>query len=216
MVQLSGIVYGCLAIIIGIIFLFFGIRMFRTVIAATGFMVGALVAFVLIHNIRAQHSWGAHGDLYTLSICLVVGVVGAIVGLSIWMLALVAIGALGGLGSVLYVLSWKADLLAPHIVAFRPLILVAACVLGGILAIVYERGVIILATAIVGAIAVCSGVDVFAQTGFNGAMQQFVRNKTPPPADGATFMLLGVCGAVAILGVLIQVSVTNKKLASSK
>jgi hypothetical protein len=208
--SISAVLYGAFAIVVGLIFLFFGIRMFRTVLATTGFIVASLMTFILITNLREEYHWGPHGDLYTLLLCGAMGIIGAILGLSMWMLALVGIGGLGGFTSALWLLSWKGQILANAPIA-RPIFLVLMTVFGGILAIVYERSIIILGTSIIGSVALCSGVDVFSGTGFNTSLQDFLKNKAAPHnLAGSTMALLGSCLIITVLGVIVQVAVTGR------
>lgn len=194
---------------IGLLFLFFGIRLFRTVIAATGFIFGSLLAFIVITNVREQYSFGQHADTITLVVCFAVGVVGAIIGLSIWMLALVGIGALGGFGLALYLLSWQGKTFASTPVA-RPIFLVSLTVIGGLLSIVYEKSIIIAGTSMIGAVSLCSGIDVFAATGFNYSLQEFLRNRAAIQLTSGNYALLGSCAVLFLLGIAIQASVTGR------
>lgn len=206
-INATGIVYGAIAIIIGAIFLLFGIKMFRTVIATAGFLAASVGCFVLLTNVRQGQLWGPYGDLIMLGTCATAGIFGAILGLYMWMVALIAIGALAGLGLSLYLLSWRGGSIfsswASASIA-RPIFLGTATLLGGFLAVIYERAVITVATSIVGSISLCSGVDVFAGTGFNVAMQEFIRNRTAPPPTTSTFILLGSLALLALLGIIIQ------------
>lgn len=194
--------------LIGLLLLFFGIRLFRTVLATCCFIGGALFAFTIITNLETH--W-PYGDTVTLLVCLAVGVVAAVLGLWMWMLALVVMGALGGFTMAMYMLSWRGGRLMEEHVS-RPVFIAAVTVLGGLVAIVYERGIIALATCIIGSVSLCSGLDVFAETGFNEMMQAFLKNSSSfSNLDGTTYTLLGSCAVVAFLGMTVQLSITGSQ-----
>lgn len=218
---MPAILYGLLAIGIGLLFLFFGIRLFRTVLATAGFIFTSLLTYVLITNIREYYSWGPHGDLFTMIICVAVGIGGALLSLSMWMLALVGMGALASFLTALYVLSWlsisvSTGLSSPSGLTstfsnsgwVRPAVLGVATVIGGLLAVVYERAIVMVATSLVGSIAISSGIDVFAQTGFNTGMETLIKNSGKAELTNGMYALLCSCAGMALLGLLIQAFVT--------
>lgn len=211
------ILYGILAIIIGLLFLFFGLRLFRTVLATTGFVCGSLLTYLAL--VGSSIRWGPHGDLYLLVICIGVGCLGALLGLSIWMAALVAMGGLGGFAGTVYLLSWHPELVASRGDSWLPPALIAiGTVAGALMAALWERAIVMGATSTVGAIAFCSGVDVFARTGFNALWQTLVRGPVVsrvsigmgvrPSLSPSMVALLGSCAMLAATGFLVQVLVT--------
>lgn len=211
------ILYGILAIVIGLLFLFFGLRLFRTVLATTGFMCASLLTYLALAGSAIR--WGPHGDLYLLAACTGIGCLGALLGLSIWMAALVAMGGLGGFAGTIYLLSWHPGLVVGRGDGWIPPTLIAVgTIVGALMAALWERAIVMGATSAVGAIAFCSGVDVFARTGFNALWQNLVRGPVIP--DGATSVgsrlgltpsmvaLLGSCAMMAATGFLVQLLVT--------
>lgn len=202
--------YGILAITIGLMLLFFGTRLFRTVLATCSFISGSLFTFITIMNVREQHNLGPHGDALTLIFCLAIGVLSAILGLYMWTLALIVMGALGGFSAAMYILTWKGGHIISNTHAARPLFLTAATILGGLLAVIYERSIIMLATCLIGSISLCSGVDIFANTGFNALLQAVLQNRDGWPLDLPMYTLIGSCIFVAFLGIIVQLSITDR------
>ena len=212
-------IYGLAAMAIGILFLLFGIRLFRLVVATSGFIVGSLLSYVVVLNLLDQHPQmlGSRVDMMTFIICVCFGIVGSLLALSAWNIALVGIGALAGFTSAMFLLSWSGSLntrlLLDHPSA-RPIVIVLLTALGGALAALYERALIIVATSIVGAVVLCSGVDVFAETGFNRLMQMLLKSRGQNlklPSDGGVYALLVSCAAAALLGIVVQSTATGRK-----
>lgn len=208
------LLYGVLAITIGFLLLFFGIRLFRTVLATTGFIFGSLVTFIFLSNMRDQYEWGPHGDLYTFIACLAIGALGSLLSLSVWMVALVAVGALAGFGSAIYLLSWKIQW--ANSAVGRPAFIVCLTIVGGLMAIVYERAIVMVATSIVGAVLLSSGIDVFAMTGFNEALQMLVKNKTHSQLTLPMIFMLATCSFIALIGFLVQLFASSPSSADKK
>lgn len=203
---------------IGAIFLLLGIRMFRTVLATTGFIGGAMLSFLLLSQLRTQtRSWGPHGDSVLLGITLLIGCVGAVVGLQLWIVALVAVGGLAGFAVVLYGLTLQGKILssAPHAPLFHggTVYMLAGSVLGAVAAVLYERVTIILSTAIIGAMLISSGLDIFVPTGFNQMLQAILGGtggaRLSPGMLGRCYLLLGSTVLLVLLGVTVQACLTN-------
>lgn len=212
MLNITDSVYGVAVIIAGLVFLFFGSRLFKPIVGLAGFVVGALGGFIGLENLteRGSVSLGQHAHLITMAVCLGTGAVGAAIALWAWMLALLAVGGLGGLSLAIYLLSWPAPMaMLPAALkspTARPIFLGSMVASGAALALVFERALIIGGTAMTGAVGVCSGIDIFVKTGFNNSIRGILTNSdynTDPQAQSAYF-LLGSCAGIAIIGVLIQ------------
>lgn len=205
-VDMSSTVYGVVAVLLGFVFLFFGIRLFRTILALAGFAACAILAYVLLTNIGDFVGFGVHRSWIVLGVCAAAGVAGGLLALWLWTAALVALGALGGFGLSLFVLSMHA-----FSASFLPFFMTALVVLGGLLAVLLERKIIVVATAMSGAVAVSSGIDVFAKTGFNNALEQLVRNHAVADGEPRMYWMLVACGGAAVVGMVVQFLTTRVK-----
>lgn len=208
---MPAILYGLLAIGLGFLFLFFGIRLFRTILSTTGFIFASVLTYIIIANLRDHYQWGVHGDLYTFLFCLGTGIIGAMLSLSLWMLALIGMGCLAGFSTALYCLSWQTAASSTS-TWMRPMILGGATAIGGFLAVIYERAIVMVATALVGAVAVSSGIDVFARTGFNEGLEHIIRNRGKAELNSGMYALLCSGAGMALLGLLIQAFVTGSEI----
>lgn len=220
MLNIADSVYGTAAILGGLVFLFFGNRLFKTIVGLAGFVFGALAGYTGLVNLtqRGALSLGPHGHLITMAICVGTGAAGAAVALWAWMLALLAVGGLGGLSLAIYLLSWPASQHGPlrllsllQSPTTRPVFLGSMAAAGAALALVFERALIIGGTAMTGAVGLCSGIDVFAVTGFNAGIRAILSNATGnegghhlPRGPLSVYVLLGSCAAIAVIGATIQ------------
>jgi hypothetical protein len=119
----------------GAIACFAGYRLFRLVLGVYGFILGSLVA---------SSSVGA-ADAWTVMLAaLAGGALGAVVLLAGYLVGVALVGA--GVGALLVSVAWKPFGGEPHWAA-----LLAAAAIGAIAAMSFQRHVIIIATAFVGA-----------------------------------------------------------------
>jgi len=136
-------------ILTGILSCFFGYRLFKVILGFWGFIIG----FILTRFIFAQYV-GTNDNTILLIAGLVGGVVGIFLFISLFKVGIFALGAMFGYTLVMMFVS--AGKLQPD-----PIILILAAILGGILALLLQRPMIILSTAFGGAFLVVFGVAYF-------------------------------------------------------
>lgn len=151
---------------IGFTLAFFGIRLFRFVIAVTGFLIFAVFGYVILINVHLNnYNFGVHFDYVIGAGILGFGVVGAALSGCLWKWILMG---LGGFGAVSLALAFFSGLNQQAIpVWLRPVTLGLAAVIGAYLLHKFERPLIIFATSIIGSLLFTFGLDSFVATGFD-------------------------------------------------
>lgn len=197
----------------GIVLLGWGIRFFRTVVALSGFASLGVIAFIILANVDERVGLGKHAKMIMLGGALIGGLIGAALGLWVWMVALGAVGGLGGLVVALWVLSWpsvkgKAWVEGP---VERPLFIAGASLAGCVLALVYEKAIIVAGTALIGSLGVCSGVDVFLETGLNKQLKAVIVNKEVTRVQPQTMVMLVSVVGLFVVGMVFQYTVTGRE-----
>lgn len=208
--------WAILAIGLGSLFLLFGVKIFRMVVGIAGFGAFGFGAYILTGQV-----YGALGivpqsrDLLRLGISLGAGVLGGFISVWLWKVALVSLGVLGGLGLSIYLLSWKSNgLIAAS--SYRTAFISLFGLAGAIASMFLETPIIIISTAIIGAISVFSGIDIFGKTGFNDAIYTLVKNRGEYTLNGKSYGMLASCGAAAALGGLVQFFLMSGKKKGGK
>jgi len=179
-------------IFVGTLQCFFGYRLFKFVLGVTGFFLGGIVGASLA---GAQTSEA----LFLVLAAFVGGVVGAALLVVLYFVGVFLLGAwLGGLVGVILV---TAMALPPV-----PLLLPVAAVLGGVLALVFQKFMIILSTALGGAGSVVLGIAYFTTDLINPANpEHFCR------AKGSQFLALLLGWLVlGLAGLLVQYYAARK------
>lgn len=135
------------AILLGLVVCFFGYRLVRAVLALAGFAVGAIVGLTAVAAIPGT------GQLAVLIAAGVGGIIGAVLSAALYKVGVFALGALAGL---------MLSTMLPVVGLPAPLWLVrAACALGlGLLALLIERPMLSICTALAGAWSAVAGVFV--------------------------------------------------------
>ncbi|KAJ3337040.1 hypothetical protein HDU93_001715 [Gonapodya sp. JEL0774] len=169
-------VMAILLIVIGILFVFFGYRLFRIVMFFTGALFFGAIAYLILVNVEPSTGY-AIGSLsreaFYLIIMIVAGILGGIFGWFLWNVAISILGALGGACLAFFIQGLKTGGLLPYPTGFA-IFLVLMSIIGAIAAIFFERFIIILASAIAGSLAAFTGIDFFAQTGFYQLLQSWM------------------------------------------
>ena len=217
-INVSSGIFATLLIVVGVVFLFAGIRFFKPIIASAGFLMFAYIGFSIMEAANAQEALGDKREWAYLLILAVIGVIGAGLALWIWKIGLFAIGAMGGYAVASFILACGINTSNGLIgdlggrVAFIAIIML----IGAILAFVLERPTIIVGTALIGAHAVLYGVDIFAGTGYKNTASSFVNKKfryDPSIENDKKVIGLLVSFAIIVLfGIAVQFKVTGKGL----
>ncbi|KAI8981561.1 hypothetical protein BDB01DRAFT_794615 [Pilobolus umbonatus] len=154
---------GIVCIIMSFYFLIFGFSSFRITLGAVGFVFFALMTWVGLVNNEPQFGY-PNNDIVYLSVSGSFGVIGAILCIYVYPVALYLVGGLGGLFLALFILSWK-DSLVIEIQVARICFLVGMGVLFCILVVLAELYCILLSTSFIGAYLFFIGLDLFIHTG---------------------------------------------------
>jgi hypothetical protein len=186
-----------LLVVGGAIACFAGYRLFRTVLAIYGFILGALMASSLV---------GSTNAIGMVLAAVVGGVVGAIVLTFAYFVGIALIGA--GLGALVAHVTWTQ--LQPTDPPAA--VIIALAVLGAIGAMVLQRYIIVVGTALVGAWTLILGAAAMANRGApraTGAGNAWILYPFAP-APGQRWLPI-VFVALGVVGTAVQLIVTGRK-----
>ena len=155
--------YVVAAVVIGLIECFFGYRILRFLLGVLGFIAGAVVTGSLGYELSSG------SELISILSGIAGGVIGAFIMYTLYIVGVFAIGAALGFMIAAYVFG---------IMNTGPvtLILVAAAAAGGILAAVFRKPMLILATAYGGSYAAVTGVSYLLARNFNPLDPEFLNS----------------------------------------
>ncbi len=181
------------AVAIGTLYCFLGYRTLRFVLGLTGFLMAGGVAATLVN-------WISQGNQLAVLIALFIG--GMCGAFALYFLYRTGVFLLGLMGTALIahnVLSAQPD-------TWIPVAVIGVAVLGGLVALLLERPVILLATAALGAWMVVSGVAYFivGSGELEGLTKVF-------ESEEQRMIILASWAILAVAGALSQVATTKKK-----
>jgi hypothetical protein len=181
----------------GFLACFAGYRLFRTVLAIYGFILGAMIASSVM---------GATNTTGMIIAAILGGLVGAVILVFAYFVAIAIVGA--GLGALVVHLAWRqmAALDPP------PLAVITASVIGGLGAMVLQRYVIIVATAFGGAWTTIVGAIAAAGERFGVRLSTADAWILYPFNPGVGERWLPYAwAALGVLGTAVQLAVTARK-----
>lgn len=179
---------AAIAILIGILFCFFGYRLFKIVLGIAGFIWGALLVASVVFGLT-------HSTLAAVLAGLAGGIVFALLAVFLYYVGVFILGTYLGAAVGIFVLA-IFGVMTPVWV-----ILILA-ILGGVLAVIFQRFMIVLSTAFVGAWAVVFGIFYLIPKTKGGAY---------------TYIALAAWIVLGVIGMLVQYRVTaRKKLAEER
>lgn len=202
-----------LAILGGTVMCFFGIRLFRVVLGVAGLVLGAAVAayFAVYYTVPAdQVPPPTYAGLMTAielapnqTVLLVWAVVGGAAGaLLSFFLHHAGVFVLGAwLGKIVAELTTAGTSRASHLMVLAILVLI-----GGVLALVMRKTIIIVSTALNGACALMFGLYALLQK--TPSPQQAVDALRQPGND--RYVLLGCAVILAVIGTYVQFATAPK------
>ncbi|CAG8463532.1 10926_t:CDS:2 [Dentiscutata erythropus] len=210
-----GIVVGVILIVTGVIYCFFGKRVYRLTLFLIGFYIGAIAMWIALSNNEPPQGFGGATASPTI-ILLVSLAAGLILGMlfvccaefAIWLL-----GALAGYLFALFVLSWASNGVIQSKDG-RIIFIIVCTTIGLLLTCCFFDTIIIVATAFIGAYAIILGADMFARTGFSQSVVSFLNGNTNiPPYETNTkiYVMLAALVVIFIIGVLFQLRSHNEK-----
>jgi hypothetical protein len=211
--SISGVFWGIIAILLGTLFLFFGVKIFKLAVGLAGFGAFSAGAYILVGQVYGSLGVPQDGksDVVRYGASLLAGVLGGFVSIWLWKVALVSLGVLGGLGLGIWALSWRSNGLISN-PTHRTVFLSVLAAAGGLASIFFETPLIIASTAVVGSIVLSAGIDSFVHAGFNEAFRELVQNKGATFTIGkAGYGLLAWCGAAVAMGAFFQFILVRQK-----
>lgn len=184
MAGILGIIYA-LSIPIGLVSCFFGYKVFRFLLGLTGFIVGA-AAGAAIADATGM------GDVATILIALVAGLIAAGLAVFLFFLGLFLLGAFvfGSIGGLLFHSSGAAIVLG---------------ILGGIAAVLIQKLMIMISTAYGGASTVVSAIAGFSHLRYmtiEDLLQPFRYARHAAGAQLAGIIILGTVGLLVQIGLI--------------
>ena len=209
--------FAVIAMVIGFILAFFGIRLFRFVIGVTGFLLFALLGYVILINVHLNnYNFGANFDYVIGAGILLFGVGGAVLSKWLWKWILLGLGAFGAVSLALALFSGINQQLIP--VWLRPVCLGLAAVIGAYLLHKFERPLIIFATTIVGSLLFAFGLDSFFATGFDLIILAIVSGSIDPTKieikEQQTLGMVIFWVGMTMLGIMMQARFVGKNVKS--
>jgi hypothetical protein len=187
-----------LAIAIGTLYCFLGYRTLRFVIILTGFLLAGAVAASLA-------AWVSKGQILAIVISGIVGgICGAVALAFLVRSGIFLLGVLGVLVVAMYLTAGRQE-------SYIPWLVLAAGIVGGFLALLLRRTIVILATAAIGAWLVVSGVLFFLAG--PGSLDQ--------PSEAVLSVRQGWVGVacwavVALVGAMAQFATRPREYAPKK
>lgn len=185
---------------LGVVYCFFGYRVFKIILGILGFILGASAAVAIAFNLFGR------GQVVAILAGLVGGIVGAVLMVVLYFVGIFLLGA--WLGSLLGVLLTGGG--------GRPIetaVILVLAVIGGVVAVMLQKFMIILSTALSGAWAIVSGIFQFVKGGF-GPLQPFQYHPNPGVlrSMGAWGYVMLLCWILlGIAGIVVQYRITKEK-----
>jgi len=202
--QIFDYTLSAIGIILGLIFVFFGYRLFRPILGITGFIAGAGICFYILYYHTSVPLW-----------VVIVAPIGAGIALAVLMVLLSFIGIflLGAVGGFLLVClflgSSEGGLIHNKIAIY--VLLGAIPFACGVISLLIQKILIILATSFAGSYAVLACIDRYVQGGFSQVIPNIIGG-TPDQihADYKTYIEIGACVLLFVIGVFVQHRHTGK------
>jgi hypothetical protein len=210
----------CVAIVlifVGLLFVSYGYRLFRIVVILTGFFLFGGATYLILYYALGEFHW------WIILIALVVGLLGGVLLHFLYIVAIFCLGFL--LGFVLSTVTWGGyladwiygDAIPTYFQVITWVVIVLAAVLGGVLAIKFQKFLIVLATSVVGGYGIIAGADYLIGDGRFAASLSSIFSGIPVsyytyPWGGMwmSYLMFVAWALVSVIGVIIQLRVTGK------
>ena len=194
---------------------YFGVRIYKFLVAVTGFVVFTLAGYIILLNWHLNViTFGKNFDYIIMGGSPAFGVLGALIAQWLWKWYLIALGALAGASLAALIFSAVAASIPYTWLWLRTAAIAAMALIGGFAAYRLERPIVIASTAIVGSLLLFIGIDVFAGTGFDALLMNLMSNvagpnffKFAPFNDRRVYGMIAACLGSALVGIAIQVKV---------
>lgn len=180
-------------ILIGVVQCFWGYRLFRFVLGIVGFLIGAALGWAIGLSFIGEQ-WGA------ILGAILGGLIGAGLFSALYFLGVFVMGAF--LGAIL-----GATLLGVAGLDQIPVVLIVLAVIGGIIAVVFQKAMIILSTAFSGSWSAVTGIAYFLGGGYAWAGLAGGLRRTGWP----TILVLLAWIALGVVGSVVQFRTAPEK-----
>lgn len=204
------IVLAVLCMITGLYLCFAGYRIVKVLLFLTGFYVGYWLCYSIMTGIDVDYGENEEWIIFGSSVGA--GLLVGLVLLCLMQLGIFLLGCLWGFMLALWILSF-VDPNSPLITepAYKWLFIGGISLVTGILALVFQKPIIIIASSYVGSYILFYGIDVFAQTGFYDAAQRIIRGEKPvvDQCGDSCIIMLCACVVTCVLGIIVQFA-TNR------
>ena len=175
-----------LSILVGALQCFFGYRIFKLILGLTGFLLGGALAGAVGYAISQE-------EAVALLAGLVGGFIGAALMVVLYFIGIFLIGALlgGVLGAVLFVVAESNP---------EPAVLLILAVIAGVIALIFQKFMIIVSTGFGGAWSVVTGIAYFTTGSIDPTnLERMFRS------GGSHLYTILLCWlALGIVGVIVQ------------
>jgi hypothetical protein len=199
----TAIIAALISILIGIANCFFGYRIFRILLGIIGFIAGALAGVAIVQALVTNGTISSSSQLlYSVLAALIGGALGAVLLIFAYFIGVFLLGAFTGLAlGYTIAQALRAETTVVWIVA------VVLGLVGGVLAVILQRVILIIATAIGGALYIVAGFALLlAPRNDLAALQRQLE------AQETTSILVAVFWFVlAVAGMIVQFLWTGKK-----
>lgn len=210
----SSEVVGGIILALGLILAFGGKNVMSLYCAAAGFLFGVFVSYVALERIQVSNDMGPNKDIIELVCALLMGLIGAALGLCLSRFAVFLMAVLFGLVVTVALLT------IPGTENFRSRLPVwglalIVCAISIVIYALLEAWLVIVFTALVGSFAFACGLDAILKTGFNEEVSTVLTQSGGPdsvPFEGTEDMLpivYAFCGCL-VLGSITQVCVSRR------
>lgn len=191
--------------VMGLLLLFFGYRLFRFVISLVGFIVFAFLTFTICMHIHVPQTDGTR--MLYLGLTLGAGVMGAIFFSCFYHIGVYFVGGLGGLALGMWIQSLGPGGVLIQSEWGKALMLLLLALLGMLLIHRFERTIVIISTSLAGAYLCILGLDFFLNTGFTDAAARIILTEKLSSGvrhDWATIAMKVAVIVLAAVGSLFQ------------
>ncbi|KAJ3300324.1 hypothetical protein HK104_001742 [Borealophlyctis nickersoniae] len=200
------IILAIICFVVGIIFLFAGLRMFPLVTALAGFYVFSVIGYIILTRLEPDEGY-THRATVLLVGSLAIGLLGLFLGFCLWQLGVAFIGGIAGFSLAMWLLSLRDGGLI-HSQTGRIILVVVLVVVGMFLIFVFERIFLIIATSLIGAYLITFGIDLFTQTGWIAETRAFLQNVPDANTNFTvtpemTGILVAFC-VLTVIGIVVQ------------
>lgn len=196
-----GFIGSLASVLVGILYCFFGYRVFKLVLGISGFLLGASIAGTIVYNTF-------DGNIpMVVVVGLVGGVVGAVVMVFLYFVGVFVLGAwAGGMLALALPLGEESPL--------RLFAVLALAIIGGVIALLLQKLMIILSTSLTGSWGIVSGALHFLGVGGGetggGRLMLFPDSDMLRSVGMHGYGVLIAWLVVGVIGVAVQYSVTGR------